>query len=327
MKLLAAVCVALCASAVSEGQSARELSSEGRRALGRRDAESLSTALQLFERSIEAEPGFALAWSGLADAHALLGDYEAARRAARRALRLDPDLGEAHASLGFVLLHADWNWATAERHLTRAVELAPEHLNGRLWLAIAREIAGRHEEAVAEARAAVEVASDSPPVIAQLGYRLYWARKYPEAVATLESALELDPALASAHYFVGRALAEQGEHEPALQAFVRADRLSPRDANIAGAVGYLMARWGRPEEARLRLRALEPLAEEGLPVSTQIASILAALGQSDAALGWLERAYRRREGPMAWLAVDPRFEGLGGAPRMVSLLKRMGLRS
>jgi serine/threonine-protein kinase len=297
----------------------------GQEHLAARTADDLRAALRDFERATAADATFAPAFAGLAETQALLYDYPGAREAANRALALDDRLATAHAVLGFVRMHADWDWAGAEGELRRALELEPARATPHVWYAILLEVTGRFDEAVKEARRAVELAPGDAHMRAGLGYRLYWARRYDEAVAELTAALGLDPALDTADYFIGRCRIQQGHLDEARAAFTRARQLSPRDANLLSASGYLDALTGKRTEAERILAEMERLAHGGLPFGIQIAGIHAALGHKAIALGWLESALSAREGALVWLKIDPWFESLRGEPRFAEIVHALKL--
>ncbi len=309
----------------TEGEAAERFRA-GREAVARRTAPDLRSALAHFGRAIDLDPDHAPAWAGLAEARALLADYAGAEAAARRALELDDALAAAHAALGFVRLHADWDWAGAARALERAVALDPEAAIAHHWHAISLEAAGRHDEAVAAARTARALAPAIEAYALGVGYRLFWARRYDEAAGELGAALERDPGSVSARYFLGRCHAEAGRFAAAAVVLEEAARIAPRDLNVTAARAYLDARSGRRREARRALAELQALSARGLPLATHVASLHAALGDPDAALRWLRTAHERREGPLAWLRVDSRFDPLRDRPGFRALLAEMGLR-
>ena len=185
------------------------------------------------------------------------------------------------AALGFVRLHADRDRAGAEESLRRAVGLDPEDPTAHHWLAICLEVSDRGEEAVDQ----------------------------------FETTLAIEPDLASAHYFLGRARVEQREYDQAMAAYEAAAKLSPGDWNLVSARGYLHARAGRERQALAVAAELEHYIARGYPFRSQVASIYAGLGDKEQALDWLARAVETREGPLLWLAVDPRFDPLRSDPR------------
>lgn len=314
------------AAALSQSESpAAQACARGRELLARRTADDLRAALQEFANAIAADSRYAPAFAGLAETRALLFDYTGAREAALRAVSLDERQAGAHAVLGFVRLHADWDWTGAEGDLRRALELDPGAATPHLWYAIVLEATGRSEEAVAQARRAVELEPGKAHVRAGLGYRLYWARRYDEAVAELEAALALDPSLETAHYFIGRARVQQDRFADARAAFGRARTLAPEDPNLKSAAAYLEARAGRRKESDRLYWEVERLALRGLPFAVQVAGIRLARGDRDAALRWLERAHENHEGSLVWLGIDPRFDDLHAEPRFTAILQKMGL--
>jgi tetratricopeptide (TPR) repeat protein len=325
--MLAGAWIATTAATVSAEppSPAAEAYAQGQKHLDSRTADDLRAALGDFERAIAADATFAPAFAGLAETRSLLYDYPGAREAAQRALALDDRLATAHAVLGFVRMHADWDWAGAEGELRRAVELEPTRATSHIWYAILLEVTSRSDEAVREARRAVDLKPGDAHVRAGLGYRLYWGRRYDEAVTELTAALRIDPALETAHYFIGRCRIQQGRMDEARAAFIRARQLSPRDANLLSAQAYLEALTGKRKEAERILAEMERLAHGGLPFGIQIAGIHAALGHKGVALEWLEGALSAREGALVWLKIDPWFESLRGEPRFAEILHALKL--
>jgi tetratricopeptide (TPR) repeat protein len=309
---------------LAAGGAAEGLCRAGRAALESRDGAAIRRAAEGFELAAALAPGRACAPAGLATAHALLFDYPRSEVAARAALALDDGNAEACAALGFARLHGAWDRAGARADLDRAVELAPGSARARLWLAIALEVAGETERAVAEARRAAALEPESPVYAAALGHRLFWARRYDEAIAQLERAHALDPSRPTARYFQGRALVQLGDLEGARRSFSRAAEISPGDANLLSAIALLDALAGRRRAALAALAELERLHARGYPFASQIAGVLVALGERARALAWLERALTTREGPLLWLAVDPRFDALRGEERFRELASAAG---
>ncbi len=305
--------------------TAAEEYAEGQRLLASRGTADLLAARQRFERAIAADARLAPAFAGLAETRALLFDYPGAQEATEQALALDDRLAAAHAVRAFVRLHQDWDWSGAETEFQRALELEPGRAGTHLWRAILLEVTGRSDEAIAESRRAVELAPDQVYVRAGLGFRLFWARRYDEAVKELEAVLKMDPTYETAHYFIGRARIQQRKLDQAQAAYARARALSPKDANLLSAQGYLDARAGRRDAARKVLTQLERFAAGDLPFASQIAAIHTALGEKEPALEWLQRSFLAHEGALTWIKIDPRFDPLRGEARFKEIVRRMGL--
>lgn len=296
----------------------------GRAALEGRSRVDLQEAIRQFEGAVALAPNHAPAHAGLAAAWALLADYPKAEEAARRALELDDGLAQAHAVLAFTRLHGAWDWAGAELGFRRALELDPRYAQGHAWYAILLEALGETNRAVEEARTARQLDPANPVYAVGLAFRLFWARRYTEAVQELQAVLEKEPAHPQALYFLGRAYVQQRRFAEARAILERAlSLLRPDDLNPLSAMAYLDALTGRRRQARAVIEKLEGHARRGYPFASQIAGIYAALGEKGAALDWLETAVQAREGPLVWLKVDPRFDPLRGEPRFAALLGAM----
>ncbi|HXJ70531.1 MAG TPA: protein kinase, partial [Verrucomicrobiae bacterium] len=174
---------------------------QGRYLWNRWNTESFRHSLERYREAIEADPGYALAWAGLADSYATLGNtnamapaeaYVKAREAAERGLALDPSLAELHASLAYVHRFHDWDWARAERGFLRALELNPGYATGRRWYAQFLSGLGRHGEAIAEAERALELDPLSLVIHTAVGDVLFYARRYERAVSYYRRCVELD---------------------------------------------------------------------------------------------------------------------------------------
>lgn len=179
-----------------------------------------------------------------------------------------------------------------------------------------------------EAQKARELEPESVLYAAGLAFRLFWARRYEEAVRELRAVLEKEPSHPQALYFLGRAYVQQRKFAEARAVFEHAlTVLRPDDLNALSAMAYLDALTGRRREARAVIEKLEAHASRGYPFASQIAGIYAALGKKQAALDWLEKAVRAREGALVWLQVDPRFDPLRGEARFAAVLRPMRFRA
>jgi tetratricopeptide (TPR) repeat protein len=187
---------------------------KGRFYWAKRTPENTKKALDFYQQAIEKDPNYALAYAGVADCYAHLGftpygtmrpseAYPRAKAAAQKALSLDASLGEAYASLGLCAFFYDWDWVASERAFRKCVELAPDSLGSRLWYPLLLAGIGRAEDAIQEAKRAVEIDPLSVNAATALGQVLYLTRRYDEAGSVLRRALEIDPNYPTALFFLG----------------------------------------------------------------------------------------------------------------------------
>jgi len=289
----------------------------------------LQVSLKLFGDAIAADPEYAQAHAGLANACVLLAvsgtlapaaAYDRAAEAARRALALDDGQAEAHAALGLVLFRRDWDRGGAERALQRAIELSPGSANAQSWYSALLSAEGRHEQAITAARRAVELDPLSLPLQLDLGVRLYYARRFAEATGEFRRVLELEPGYGEAHYWLGLALQQTGESEAAIAELGRVEGPS-----AIGPLGYVYAVSGRSAEAGRILSDLAGLAGSGQGYVSpfDLATICAGLGRRDEAIAWLSKSLAAREVALTTLQVDPRLDSLRSDPRFADIAKRV----
>ncbi len=179
---------------------AHELYLRGRYYWNKRDPQDLKLSVQYFQQAIARDPGYALAYAGLADAYGLLGEMAQAKAAAEKALELDSELAEAHASLGLIDPFLEWNWKDSKAHFEKAIALNPNYATAHHWYGeVYLMPMGRVEDALAEIRKAQALDPLSAVIATDLGKDLYFARRYDDAVVELQHALQLDPGFTSAH--------------------------------------------------------------------------------------------------------------------------------
>ncbi|MBI1796716.1 MAG: protein kinase [Candidatus Eisenbacteria bacterium] len=305
----------------------------GRHHWNRRLEPEVRKSIEHFQRAIEFDPGYALAFAGLADAWNILADlralpqgeaFERARAAAERAMALDPSLGEPHTSLGFVLMFNRYDWPAAAAEYERAIALHPGYATGHQWYAELLASQGRFGEALAEARHAERLDPLSAVIGASVADILYFERRYDEAIEQLRRVLELDPAFLLVHPDLGRAYAQAGDFDRAIAEFEQAATLAGGLPGSSAGLAHTLAVAGRRDEARAMLPALEARVRTGRMNPYAIATVLTGLGDLDAALDWMERAFEQRDGGLVWLQVHPRLDPLRGHPRFAALAARMG---
>jgi TolB-like protein/Flp pilus assembly protein TadD len=291
-------------------------------------------SIGFFQQSVEADPGYALAYFGLAEAYRTLGitgdrppreTFPKAKEAANKALQLDPSLAEPHSTLAMVHLWFDWDWAASEREAIEAIRLDPT--SGVAHLAYAQFLSsvGRHAEAIPEAVRGRELDPVSLISNTREGAMLYLARRHEEAVARLQKALELDPTFWIAQMFLGKTYLELGRNAEALTALNKAVEFSRGNPEAISMVGYFAARSGDQAQARVMLERLHSLAAERYVPQYHIAFVHAVLEEQDEAVAELERAYDERDPRLTLLKVEPAWDQFRSNQRFVDLLGRIGL--
>jgi len=305
----------------------------GRFHWNRRTEEGARKALECFERSIALDPGYAPAYAGLADAYDTMGNYDylppheafpRADEAVTRALALDDTLAEAHVSLASLRFNARWDWEGALVSFRRALALDPKSAAAHHWFADLLSAVGRVDEAIAEAKEARWI--DPLNLIVNTGYglHLFYARRYEEAIEAQERTLELDPSFVPALRSLGGALEQAGRHDDAIATYESALAL-PGELSAKGLLAHAYAVSGRKERARELLAELTAASGSRYVAPYSLAAIRVGLGEHDAALELLDRAWRGHDRGMAWLKVSPRFDPLRGHPSFQEILRRLRL--
>jgi serine/threonine-protein kinase len=317
----------------TENAEAYQCYLKGRYHWNKRSAEGLKKSIKFFEQAIDLDPTYAVAYTGVADAYLNLGGwghlpfreaYPRAKAAATQALAIDEDLAEAHVSLAMVQKEYDWDWAGAGRGYERALELKPNYATAYQWYGEYLAALGRHEEAIAVIRRAVELDPLSLIIQATLGrHGYYFARQYDQAIAQLHKTLEMDENFWVAHLWLGWTYANVGRFPEAHVELQTARRLD-NNLEIVMALGYAYGRAGRRLEAQQVLDELQQLSRARY-VSPMLGALIATgMAEGDQALGWLEQSYADRAQMMSELRAEPAFDPLRADPRFADLLRRVG---
>jgi tetratricopeptide (TPR) repeat protein len=248
-----------------------------------------------------------------------------ARDAAIRAIQLEPNLAEAHTSLADVHLHFDWRWDAAGREYRRAIECNPGYALGYHWYANLLAATGQHDAAYAAVMRALEIDPVSLSFQVWAGVTSYLARRYEDAVHHYSQALELDPDFAVAHMYLAQALEQVGRYPEAIASFDTAIRLTGGSSNVIAMKAHAHALAGDTLAARNLLNQLQsPAAGKCLP-SYDIAATHAALGDCASAVHWLEQACRERHMKLFLVSQDPRFDPLRGHSKFNAVVQQLGL--
>jgi len=286
-----------------------------------------------FEEAIRKDPTFAPAYVGLAAANAelcsvFIGGSPAEFRpkvesAARKALELDPELAEAHVLLANVQ-KSQWQWTEAEAEFRRALDLNPNDAVAQIGFADWLLSQGRPEEALAWARRARE---HDPLAVSgvKIGWILFQARRYEEAIHELRSVLAVLPDHTSALWFLGFALIANGQAEEAIPVLEKVVSTSGHSPAANGVLIRAYAHAGRRADALRALEELRRRQKTGYVPTAALVNAYLGLDDKEQAFIWLERAYQEKSEILQWLKVHPFFDPIRGDPRFADLLRRVGL--
>ncbi len=307
---------------------------KGRFYWNKRSAEGMKKAIEHFEQAIDLDPNYALAYVGLADTYLLLGIWNdlppadvmpKARAAAERALEIDEQLAEPHATLAFSKLIYDWNPEAAENEFNRSIQLNPKYATARQWHAYNLAAVGRFDEALAEIDRAHKLDPLSIVINNDMAEICYWAGHYERTIMLCRRAIDMDAEFVPAYFVLGFAYEATGRMEEAIAVYQKAREISSDDPWVIGILGHALAAAGRRDEAGRLLDELKEMAKSKPFSPYNMAVICAGLKDNDSAFEWLEMARLNRSSPMAFINIEPFFDELRADPRFADLLERMGL--
>jgi TolB-like protein/Tfp pilus assembly protein PilF len=294
----------------------------------------LMHAIEHFAQAAKADPGYALAHGMLASSYALLSWYSVmaprdsfpkAKAAASRALELDDSLAEAYMASAWIKFSFDWNFPGAEEDLRTAIRLNPQLATAHQWYALFLSAMDRHSEATEEIERARSLDPLSLVINRDVGWALYWARRYDRAVEAYKRTIELAPNFYIAHYFFGETYEQMGRFSEAVNEF-RETKSHTKEATLVWTVlaqARANALSGKMKEAREYVNELEKLANEHYVSPYLIAVVHTSFGDKEATLQWLEKAYRDRDCYLVYLNVEPALDSLRTNQRFADLVQRV----
>ncbi|MFN2397197.1 MAG: protein kinase [Gemmatimonadaceae bacterium] len=321
----------------TQSAEAYNLYLQGRFHWNKRTVAGVRKAADFFQQALAVDSNFALAYSGLADSYSLLGSFEyaalpaaeafpKAKQAALRALKLDDELAEAHASLASAMRNYDWDWTGAEKEFRRALELDSEYVTALQWYAGHLVGIGRTNEGIAQIDRAQALEPTSVNIGATRGRLLYFARRYDEAIEEFKRTLDLDSTFVVARVGLALAYEQKGMSDSAVAELQRASELSGRSHVIVyPLLGYIYGRSGKRAEARKVLAELEAQSRQRYMPPEFLAIVRLGLGDTRTAMDLMEEAYEGRSGALVYLKVEPLLDPLRAYPRFVALVQRMRL--
>jgi serine/threonine-protein kinase len=313
---------------------AYDLYLKGRYFWNKRSEDGIQKSIAFFEQAIARDPGFALAYAGLADSYDLLAFYGTrppkeivprARDAAIRALELDPAIAEAQASLADALYQFDWDFPAAEDKFRKAIALNGNYATGHQWYSNFLSVSKRFNQSFEEIELAHRLDPLNLVIETDVGLSLYWAGQYDRAITQLRQTLELEPNFFVTHFYLGFALARKDLLESAIAEAQTAMRLEPDDPNPIMLYGYACARAGRKAQAYRALDDLRALSAKRFVSAFTVACVYVGLDDKAKVFEWLEKAYEERSGRLVYLGIERAFDPFRSDPRFQDLLRRIHL--
>jgi len=305
---------------------------KGRYLLTRHTTELSIKAIEFFERAIEIDPNYALAYAGIADSYFSLSAVHLppkkalpmSKAAAIKAIEIDDELADAHISMGLIKVWYDHDWRGAEKEYKRAIELNPGAALAHQRYATYLAFIGRLDEAMLELKRAQELDPLSLQTNVNMGTLLSVMHQYERAINQLKKTLEIDLNYYPAHYALGCAYIQTGNFDEAIAAFEQVCRLE-EDSHIAlGYIGHAYAREGKTDEAERVLKELKELSKQQYISPYSIALVYIGLEQRDEAFKWLEKTYEDQNDMLVWLKIAPEVDSLRSDPRFADLMLRVG---
>jgi serine/threonine-protein kinase len=287
--------------------------------------------IEFYRRAIDADPAYALAYAGMAQAYAALPitsdiptseAFPQAKAAAVRALELDPDLTEARIMLGTIEFWYEWRWADAEAELKRAIATEPNNPDAHRFYAVLLTVVGRPAESLGEMEKARELDPLSLIVNALKSQAFFFAGRDAEAIDQANKTLEIEPNFWIAHLMLTRAFIRQNKLDEAIASARRAEQFSGGNSEAISLAAYALAKSGRRDEALKELEKLRSRAAERYVPAYNLAMIHNGLGQREEAIQRLEEALNTRDARMILLKVDPKWDELRSDPRFIDLMRR-----
>ncbi|HEY3135129.1 MAG TPA: protein kinase [Blastocatellia bacterium] len=302
--------------------------------LSRNREEDFRKSIEYFQRAIDLDPNFGLAYAGLAycyNSQTLYSEVPPsesiprARAAALKALDLDETLSEAHTALAFIKFAYDRDWSGTESELQRALEINPNYALAHSIYSGLLTALGRFDEAIAKRKAALELDPLSPVIRSAFGWTLYFAHRYDSAIEECRETLVIDEDFFRARLYIGLAYEQKGMYEQAIAELKKALSLSEDNVEILSSMAHVYAASGNRAEAQQILNKLNELSKQKHVDPYFVALIYVGLGQKDQAFEWLEKAHEYGSIMLVWLKIEPRLDSIRSDSRYPGLVRRVGL--
>jgi len=315
----------------TENAEAYQLYMRGRYYWNKRTNDGVKQGLAYFQKAIEKDPGYALAYAGVADSYAVgnggylgLSPHEArpkSKEAALKALELDDSLAEAHTTLADTYLYYEWDFANADQEFRRAIAANPNYPTAHQWYSECLYSVGRYDEAIAEAKHAQELDPLSPIISGSVAATLLYARKYDDSIEQFKKSMQMDPNISLEHWDMAIAYAQKKMYPEAVAEWQKAMTLNGNSARAATAgEAYRLSGFQGFLQSWLDQLAKDPQAAQR---AYNAARISALLGKNNEAVSWLQKAFTARGGQMVLLKCDPVFDPIRSDSGFQAIVKKM----
>jgi TolB-like protein/DNA-binding winged helix-turn-helix (wHTH) protein/Tfp pilus assembly protein PilF len=307
---------------------------KGRYYWNKRSPEGMQKAASYFQQAIDKDPGYALAYAGLADTYVYLSFFNMvaprdamprAKAAAAKALEIDDHLAEAHVSLGYMSYAYDWDWPAAGRHFDQALALDPAYTRAHIFYPFYLSSRGQSQEAVTVAKSALDLDPASPSLSHSLAVQFYLTRQFDQAIEQCRKTLEMDPNFAVAYAVLGQTYLAKGMNSEAAPVLEKYSALSQGSVDSLALLGYSQARRGKKSQALSTIDELKETSKNSFVPAFYFALVYAALEDKDQAFMWLEKGYDERFARFAYLKLEALWDPLRSDERFRDLVRRVGI--
>ena len=299
---------------------------------GKRTEEDIKKAIEYFEKAIEIEQDFALAYAGIAECYSTLPYYstfpssvalQKAKEVSIKALEIDDSLAEPHLALANANMALNLDWTAAETEFRKVINANPNYMKAHYLYALLLMYSARNEEAIREMKKALELDPISLIINRNLGELFYYARQYDEAIDALQKTIEMNPNFSEAHAYTGLIYMQKSMYEEALKELRKEIEIAKgRHPIVESWLGILLARTGKIEQAKKIANDLSARSSrEYIPPSWGM--LYFALGENEKGFELMEKAFQERDVWLFWIIRDPLCDGVRSHARFKALLSKM----
>jgi TolB-like protein len=287
-----------------------------------------------FQQAIEKDPLYALAYIGIADSYSAMGlfsyispsdAYSKAKAAVKKALEIDPELAEAHASLGWINMFYEWDWKGAESEFLQAIRLYPDYAPAHIWYGMFLTIKGRFDESLREMKKARELEPLESLYNTMVGWSYYMTRRFDDTIEILQKVIDTDPNFMIAYWYLAGSYLGINKLDDAIIAAHKLVQLSGGALFALASLGVAYSSAGMKQEMLNVLKQMQEVSKHHYHSPHNMALAQLGTGDHEKLLDYLEQSYSERESMMVFLAVTPIFDNVRNHPRFQELLRKMEL--